>query len=125
MLLKAYGALYRRKVIHRDLKPHNILVNRKIEVKIGDFGAAVDQTGVRPKISTFTKPYASPQQVKNWEYTDKCDVYAIGCIFFEMLTGKTPQDAKCTLGFNKMNVEKLQNKLTERNVPEEMINFIK
>ena len=70
-------------------------------------------------------PMLPPQQVKNWEYTDKCDVYAIGCIFFEMLTGKTPQDAKCTLGFNKMNVEKLQNKLTERNVPEEMINFIK
>ena len=119
-VLKAYGSLYRKKVIHRDLKPQNILVNSNGDVKICDFGAAVDSAVKKTPKSTFTKAYASPQQVKNHEHTNKCDVHAIGCIFFQMLTGMTPQYASCTLSFNIMDMEKLEKKLMERNVSDEM-----
>ena len=64
-VLKAYGSLYRKKVIHRDLKPQNILVNSNGDVKICDFGAAVDLGVKKAKKSIHTRPYASPQQMKN------------------------------------------------------------
>ena len=109
------------------------MVNSKGDVKISDFGAAVDPAVKKTKENLFTQPYASPQQVRNREYTNKCDVYAVGCIFFQMLTGLTPQKAKCTKSFNTMDMEKLQNKLMERKVSDklellklkEIIEFIK
>ena len=101
------------------------MVNSKGEVKISDFGAAVDPAVKKTIKSTFTKAYASPQQVKNHEYTNKCDVYAIGCIIFQMLVGMNPQNAKCTKYFNIMDMNKLEKKLMERNVPKEIIEFIK
>ena len=101
------------------------MVNSKGDVKISDFGAAVDPAVKKTKENLFTQPYASPQQVRNHEYTNKCDVYAIGCIFFQMLTGVTPQKAKCTSSSNIMKMEKLQNHLMERKVPKEIIDFVK
>ena len=103
-LLISYGALYKRGMAHRDLKPRNILVNSKGEIKITDFGAAMERTDKRQDSSPLTPEYASPQQAKNQEHTDKCDVYAIGCIFFEMLTGLTPKRAHCVTSYNRINI---------------------
>lgn len=63
-------------------------------MKISDFGAAMDLNEKKQE-NIFTQLYASPEQIRNRDYTDKCDVYAIGCIFFHLLVGKPPGKIKC------------------------------
>jgi len=61
-------------------------MNNANRLKISDFGSAAEQTD-RKKDNSCTPAYASPQQCKNWDHTDKCDVYSIACILFQMLVG--------------------------------------
>ena len=49
--------------------------------------------------------------MRNREYTDKCDVYALGCIFFELIVGKTPMKSACTKSANIMKMDKIKMKL--------------
>lgn len=127
MILKCYVELYKRRMTHRDLKPQNILTlgkGKEMVMKISDFGAAMEQSQKRIS-NPHTKGYASPQQIRNREYTDKCDVYALGCIFFELLVGKTPREADCTNTVNNiMKMDKLRKKLKQKGVPAQMSQFI-
>ena len=109
---------------HRDLKPQNILTNSKGELKISDFGTAKEQTDKKQKINACTLQYASPQQIRAQEHTDKCDVYALGCIFFQMLIGFTPANGNCTKGSNRMDMAKVNKKLKAKQVPEIMMRFL-
>ena len=111
-------------ITHRDIKPQNILMTKNGQMKISDFGAAKQITDKKQDSTPSTPAYGSPQQLKNQDHTDKCDVYALGCMFFQFLVGTTPKWVKCTESFNRVNPEKLRNKLKERNVPEEMIEFL-
>jgi serine/threonine protein kinase len=90
-----------KSVIHRDLKPRNILISKSGEVKIIDFGiAAYDQTPgdestrkevTREGVVIGTPAYMSPEQLTNAkETTTASDVYSMGIILFEMVTGETP-----------------------------------
>ena len=79
--------------IHRDLKPANILLNKDNHIKISDFGLAryINKNSLSPhKIQTKcgTIFYQSPQQHNGKLYNYKCDVWAFGCIIYEMLTGQ-------------------------------------
>ena len=82
-------------VVHRDLKPENIMVDRGDRIKLIDFGIA-GQTGARrltfAKLSQVmgTPDYISPEQVKGRRGDGRSDIYALGIILYEMLTGKTP-----------------------------------
>ncbi len=104
-LLKAMCEAYRQGIVHRDLKPDNILVERiaegEDEVKILDFGIAKmldagdgsDQQTTRGGILGSPK-YMSPEQVTGDPVDHRSDLYSLGIIFFEMLTGKPPFAAK-------------------------------
>ena len=69
-------------MIHKDLKPQNILTTSSGQLKLTDFGAAKELYSKQAGKNYLTPAYASPQQNKNQEHTDKCDVYALGCMFF-------------------------------------------
>lgn len=90
---------HRSLVIHRDVKPSNILVNEKGELKLLDFGiakllepgvdsAALTMTGMR----FFTPDYASPEQVAGDPATTATDIYSLGAVLYELLTGRRPHN---------------------------------
>ena len=90
----ALAEVHQRGIIHRDLKPSNILLDSRGDAYLSDFGivklsnATVSLTG---SSLMGTPAYMSPEQVRNDENLDhRTDIYALGAIFFEMLTGKRP-----------------------------------
>ena len=91
----ALSYIHSRGVVHRDLKPENIMVDANDNIKLIDFGIA-GQVGARrltfAKLSQVmgTPDYISPEQVKGKRGDGRSDVYALGVMLYEMLTGKTP-----------------------------------
>jgi tRNA A-37 threonylcarbamoyl transferase component Bud32 len=84
-------------VVHRDIKPENILITRKGQVKIADFGlakllgAAPDTALTMSKAAMGTLNYMAPEQRENAQGVDhRADIYSLGVVFYEMLTGEVP-----------------------------------
>lgn len=81
-------------VIHRDLKPANLLVDGNNQIKLTDFGIARDTTATALTAAgktVGTYAYMAPEQIRGKPPVDrKTDLYALGCVLFEMLTGETP-----------------------------------
>jgi serine/threonine protein kinase len=80
-------------ILHRDLKPDNILIGSKHDIKISDFGLArVDDDGLEKTCHAGTPLYAGPEIYGNIDasYNFTCDVWSAGLILHEMLTGKHP-----------------------------------
>jgi predicted Ser/Thr protein kinase len=87
-------AAHDRGVIHRDLKPQNIMINKRGEIVIMDFGlAAIADQLSGAEVRNGTPAYMAPEQLKGTGVTAKSDLYALGLVLYELFTGKRPYDA--------------------------------
>lgn len=92
-LTSAIAHAHQNNIIHRDIKPHNILVDRNGKVKITDFGIAMalSATSITQTNSVLgSVHYLSPEQARGGMANKKSDIYSLGIVFFELLTGRLP-----------------------------------
>ncbi|MEG4234505.1 AAA family ATPase [Microcoleus sp. Pol11C3] len=114
-LAKTLGEIHQSNVIHKDIKPHNILIDPETkEVKIIDFSIASlldreNQTVTNPNLLEGTLAYMSPEQTgrMNRSVDYRTDFYSLGITFYEMLTGKLPFAAKDPIEFVHCHIAKV------------------
>jgi serine/threonine protein kinase len=105
-ICKGLAEAHRLGVIHRDLKPQNIIIDREGEVRIMDFGIALSRrtAGItEPGVMIGTPEYMSPEQAAGKELDSRSDIYSLGIIMFELLTGTVPFKADTALGVAMMH----------------------
>jgi serine/threonine-protein kinase len=115
----ALDYIHNHGVVHRDLKPENIMVDKDDNIKLIDFGIAGKEGARRltfAKLSQVmgTPEYISPEQVKGKRGDGRSDIYALGVMLYEMLTGKTPFDGPNP--FAIMNDRLLNNPIPPREI---------
>jgi serine/threonine-protein kinase len=93
-ILAAAAFAHKRGVIHRDFKPHNVIVDEGGHAKVTDFGIARAGASEMTETGSImgTAQYLSPEQAQGQAVTAGSDIYSIGVVMFEMLTGKLPFD---------------------------------
>ena len=93
-VLAAVEYAHQQGVVHRDLKPGNVMVRPDRVLKLLDFGIAATMKATFTRLtghgSTLTIPYASPEQINGEDPAPSMDIYSLGCVFYEMLTGRPP-----------------------------------
>ena len=93
---KALEHAHSRGIVHRDIKPHNVMVLKNGSVKVADFGIA----RLMSKGNTLTKEalgsvhYISPEQAKGGRVDNRSDIYSLGVVMYEMMTGRPPYDGE-------------------------------
>ena len=115
----ALDYIHNHGVVHRDLKPENIMVDPEDGIKLIDFGIAGKEGSRRLTFGNFsqvmgTPDYISPEQVKGKRGDGRSDIYALGVMLYEMLTGKTPFQGPNP--FAVMNDRLLNNPIPPREV---------
>lgn len=98
---------HERDVIHRDIKPQNVMVTSDGTAKILDFGVAgiVSQRITSTGVSVGTPAYMAPEQLNNQPATWRTDLYALGCLLYEMLSGEPVFNATSPAALMRMHLE--------------------
>ena len=121
----ALDAAYRQGIIHRDIKPANIMIAAGDEPKIADFGLALNMNKDMDRDSTFimgvgSPAYMSPEQIKGYPLNQKTDLYSLGVLMFQLLTGRLPFRAnnQATLIYRIINTDAPAVTALNPNLPE-------
>jgi serine/threonine-protein kinase len=91
-VLAAIGHAHRNSIVHRDIKPHNVVVDNDGRLKVTDFGIARSGASQMTEAGSIigTAQYLSPEQAKGAPVDQRSDLYSVGVVLYEMLTGKVP-----------------------------------
>nr|WP_244168089.1 protein kinase [Mycobacterium paraffinicum] len=109
-VLSGLAAAHRAGLVHRDVKPENVLISDEGEVKIADFGLvrAVAAAGITStSVILGTAAYLSPEQVRDGDASPRSDVYAAGILTYELLTGRTPftGDSPLSIAYQRLDTD--------------------
>ena len=112
----------RQGVVHRDIKPANIMVHGHRDVKIADFGAAQLSRSEQTRFANQmgSPAYMSPEQVRDQEQDFRTDMYSLGVVMYELLTGRQPfvADSDVALAYKILNEEPVPVRVLRSSVPE-------
>ncbi|MGA9041981.1 MAG: serine/threonine-protein kinase [Terriglobales bacterium] len=122
-IAEALEYIHKHGVVHRDLKPENIMLDAEDHIKLIDFGIAANVGSRRLTFAKFsqtmgTPDYISPEQVKGKRGDARSDIYALGVMLYEMLTGKVPFSG--ANAFIIMNDRLLNNPMPPREIDPEI-----
>lgn len=129
-VLSALIHSHKKGVIHRDIKPHNIMINKSGEVKVMDFGIArITDQGTTMTITNDivgSVHYLSPEQASGGEITELSDVYSSGIVFYEMLTGRLPYEGQnpVSVAVNHIQGGLIPPKDLIEDIPQEVENIV-
>ncbi len=107
-VLKGLNYAHEHGVLHCDVKPANVLVDKEQRARVTDFGIARDVGGATSVLGRVvgTPEYMSPEQISDPEHVDhRADVFSAGVVLFEMLTGRLPFSAKAGIKFPQLSSE--------------------
>jgi hypothetical protein len=104
----ALQAAHERQLVHRDVKPGNVMIDREGRIKVMDFGiarAAADDTLTQTGTVLGTAAYLSPEQARGDAVDARSDIYSLGCVLYEMLSGRAPftGDSAVSIAFRHVN----------------------
>ncbi len=96
---RALEYAHEHQLVHRDVKPDNVLLTRRGAVKVADLGLVKaledDQSLTQSGVGAGTPAYMAPEQARNAKYADaRSDIYALGCMLYRLLTGRLPFEGK-------------------------------
>ncbi|MBD3225507.1 MAG: tetratricopeptide repeat protein, partial [Caldithrix sp.] len=124
-LLSALSLAHKNGIYHRDVKPENILISKKNEVKVLDFGIARigDKSGATSAGEVLgTLEYMAPEQMLGQDIDQRCDLYSVGVLLYQMLTQKLPFTGNNSVDilFKKLNEDPIAPSYFNANVPKAM-----
>mmetsp|Transcript_90919 Transcript_90919/g.211551 ORF Transcript_90919/g.211551 Transcript_90919/m.211551 type:complete len:334 (-) Transcript_90919:64-1065(-) len=125
-IVRGLHHLQTRRLLHRDVKPENVLHNLSGEVKLTDFGISKDLNSTVGVAATFvgTANYMSPERVLGKDYSYRSDVWSAGMVLYELATGQYPFSTKVFLDLYECLCVKPEPRLNTQEFPEELCSFV-
>lgn len=125
----AIAHAHENQIVHRDIKPHNILLSKKGEAKVTDFGIAramASATITHTNTVMGSVHYLSPEQARGGIVNEKSDIYSLGIVLYEMLTGKVPfsGDTAVSIAIKHLQMDVPSPRQTNPTLPQSIENIV-